>query len=62
MFAVLPRQSDVGRDGAAELHDVGEVILVPGVVIATVGLEQVVACREISNKNFMTKNYIIGLF
>ena len=42
MLAVLAGQSDVGRDVAAQLDDVSEVVLVPAVVLATVGLKQVV--------------------
>lgn len=47
VLAVLAGQSDVGRDGAAELHDVGQVVLVPRVVVPTVRLEQVVACGQL---------------
>ena len=42
MFAVFAGHGDVGGDDAAQLDDVGEVVLVPGVVVAGVGLEQVV--------------------
>ena len=42
MLAVLAGQSDVGRDVAAQLDDVSEVVLIPAVVLATVGLKQVV--------------------
>ena len=45
MLAVLAGQSDVGRDVAAQLDDVSEVVLVPAVVLATVGLKQVVSCN-----------------
>ena len=44
MLAVLAGQSDVGRDVATQLDDVSQVVLVPAVVLATVGLKQIVAC------------------
>ena len=43
MLAVLAGHGDGGRDDADQLDDVGEVVLVPGVVLSTVRLEQVVA-------------------
>ena len=46
VLAVLAGQGDVGRDGAAELHDVGQVVLVPRIVVPTVRLEQVVAWHD----------------
>ena len=42
MLAVLAGHGDGGRDDADQLDDVGEVVLVPGVVVPGVGLEQVV--------------------
>ena len=50
VLAVLAGQGDVGRDGAAELHDEGQVVLVPRVVVPTVRLEQVVACHDNVNE------------
>ena len=42
MLAVLAGHGDGGRDDADQLDDVGEVVLVPAVVLARVRLEQVV--------------------
>ena len=47
MFAVFAGHGDVGGDDAAQLDDVGEVVLVPGVVVAGVRLEQVVPCGQL---------------
>ena len=42
MFAVFAGHGDVRGDHPTQLDDVGEVVLVPGVVVPGVGLEQVV--------------------
>ena len=47
MLAVLAGHGDGGRDDADQLDDVGEVVLVPAVVLARVRLEEVVARRHL---------------
>ena len=42
LLGVLAGEGDVPGDDPDELDDVGEVVLVPGVVLTTVGLKQVV--------------------
>ena len=51
MFAVFAGHGDVGGDDAAQLDDVGEVVLVPAVVVAGVRLEQVVTCSTAGSSN-----------
>ena len=42
LLGILAGEGDVPGDDPDELDDVGEVVLVPGVVLTTVGLKQVV--------------------
>ena len=42
---LLTWQSNVPRYVASQLYNVGQVVLIPGVVLPWVGLKQVVSCN-----------------
>ena len=47
LAGVFSGEGDVARDGAHQLDDVCQVVLVPGVVLPTVRLKEVVSCSQL---------------